>query len=597
MSVGHPEGAALRADKPASGSPAVQPRRAQVTAVSLADMVVFGAWLVFTAMALGYAFKYGSPLPYFDDLGVLSAFADAPRGSWQWIFRTHNGHIFPLERLVVVGDWLATHGDLRPVLLSMVAMLSAACLWGVVGMRRIRGRTKPDDIIIPLALLGSHAYPDTIWAIMWSNVLAECLSSILVVSLLIFSVRPRANALVALGFATVFLAFQGGPGLLSACGFLSPLIISAIQLCRGEARVPRRILLAMVAVAGTVLCLLLCEMLVLRAGARAGHSTVSLFGLFGGAVRMLALGGGALPAMLWPLGTVVVGGGVACAVGCALRKNQTSRSRSLVAVASMLPGLFVCVGLTIAGGSPLIRYVGMVMPLTVALYAGLVVVAPERVSAPISRSLLVLLAISFGFTLTPAIEQGVGRRAATATLMADIAAGHDLSHVAADHSSYWMKLMPESFEESVAAIARVGSNDYSRIPQHPALAFEDVPSMPTEMVHCHREGEGWRIDKGAKMYFDLGGGSFNAVCIAMSVSGYAWDLAVAGGACRSEDPARWGPDLHGRRLNGSTSPAGGEWSTVSTTFVFDAAADGFVFVPPVGAGMVKIISVRGGRFR
>ena len=121
--------------------------------------------------------------------------------------------------------------------------------------------------------------------------------------------------------------------------------------------------------------------------------------------------------------------------------------------------------------------------------------------------------------------------------------------------------------------------------------------MPTEMVHCHREGEGWRIDKGAKMYFDLGGGSFNAVCIAMSVSGYAWDLAVAGGACRSEDPARWGPDLHGRRLNGSTSPAGGEWSTVSTTFVFDAAADGFVFVPPVGAGMVKIISVRGGRFR
>jgi len=481
--------------------------------------------------------------------------------------------------------------------MSMVAMLSAACLWVVVGIRRIRGSAQPDDIIIPLALLGSHAYPDTIWAIMWSNVLAECLSSILVVSLLLFAVRPRVNALLAIGLATVFLAFQGGPGLLSACGFLTPLVICTIQLYRGEGRVPRRILLAMAAVAGTVLCLVLCEVLVLRSGARSGHGMVSLFGLFVGAVRLLSLGGGALPALLWPLGTVVVGGGVACVVVCALRKDHPWRSRCLVAVASMLPGLSVCAGLAIAGGSSLTRYVGMVMPLTIALYGGLVVVAPPAIVVAVSRLLLVLLALSFGFTLRPAIEYGVGRRAATATLMADIAAGHTLSHVAADHSSYWMRLIPESYAESIAAIARIGSNDYSRIPQRPVLTFEDVSFLPTETVHCRRDGDGWRIDEGAKMHFDLGGGSFDAVCIAISVSGYAWDMAVAGGACRSADAARWGPDLRSRILNGSTSPTGGEWSTVSTTFVFDAAADGFVFVPPVGAGVVKIISVQRGRLR
>ena len=596
MSVGHTEGAALRAKQAANDFP-TEGIQAKITAVSFAEIFVLCVWFVLTAMALGYVFKYGSPLPFFDDLGVLSSFATEPRGSWQWIMRPHNGHLFPLERLVVVGNWLATHGNLRPVLFSMVAMLSGAALWGVVGIRQIRGSTKPDDIVIPLALLGSHAYPDTIWAIMWSNVLAECLASVLIVSLLILAVRPRASTLVAAGFATVFLAFQGGPGLLSACGFLGPLTIFAIQLCRGEARVPRRVLLSIAAVAGTVLCLVSFEILVLRGGAPTGHGTISLFRLFAVAVRILALGGGALPELLWALGTVVVGGGVACVVGCALRKDQPWQFRCLVAAALMLPGLFVCVGLAMARGGTLTRYVGMVMPLTVALYAGLVVVAPERVAAPISRSLLVLLAISFGFTLTPAIEQGVGRRAATAALMVDIAAGHNLSHVAADHASYWMRLVPESYEDSVAAISRVGRNDYSRIPQRPALAFEDVPSVPTETVQCHHEGEGWRIDEGAKMYFDLGGGSFDAVCIAISVSGYAWDMGVAGGACRSEDPTRWGPDLHSRRLNGLPSPAGGEWSTVAATFVFDAPADGFAFVPPVGAGLVKIISVRGGRFR
>lgn len=579
---------------------AVDVTRPNLSARTVETAVVALAWAALTANAAGVVWQYGSRMPYYDDWYVLSDFATSRRGDWTWLFVHHNAHILPLERLAIAASWIWTDGNLRPLLLSSVAVLSVAAAICLLTLNRLRGATRIEDAIVPLALLGSHAYSDAMWAIMWTNILAAGVLCAITCAIVLTCDRPRPWPFAAILFSVAFLAYQGGPGLLYSIGLAPALTFLGWRILRGS---PSRGTLVVVIVASLLTAIAVGIVLFYEASivvsGEAGMGTrrrvgVAFLHMLSHAFGRLAQSNLAIFSTLMPLFLVT-------AAGFGLGTRNRHDPKAVASLIVILPVLVLCAAIAVSrtGGSGgfTTRYVGMVMPVWCSLALASVTIDSGGVLGAILRLASLMLAISTGMALHSHVTDSEGRLAADRRIDSDIAAGHSAERLAADLSASYLVFPPERFADQLLAIQSLGAGSLAKISTSGEYAWREIPAVPDQTRGCEAEGDSWLHVDGSRMHFPSGDEEVgdDAIKITFECQDVPWAVSVAGGAPSPPDECVLGPDLISRKLYPVAQAASGKGHRYTTTFAFDAAAGGFVFAPPTGSGRIRILSLEAGR--
>jgi hypothetical protein len=566
---------------------------------SIEIAIVVLASVALIANAVRVVWLYGSKMPYYDDWFLLADFANSRPGDWSWAFAHHNAHVLPLERLAVAADWLWTDGNLRPLLFSSVGFLSVAAIFSLFVLNRLRGATRIEDMTVPLALLGSHAHSDSMWAIMWTNLLAAALLCLISGAIVLIANRPSPRSLVAILLSSSFLAYQGGPGILYSIGLAPSIGYLGWRIIRGNssrgalAVITAAFVFAAIAV-GIALFLEARIMISGEAGMGARRRVVTAF------LNMTAHGFGEVAKAHLGVFSLLMPLIVLTTIGFGLSRGNRENPRAVSTVLLILPVLVLCAAIAVSrtGGSGgfIGRYVGMVMPIWCSLAMAAVTVESQGVLRVLVLSSSLLLAATSGVSTDLRANPPDTRLATDLQLEAGIAAGHSAERLAADLSAAYKVFPPERFAEQLMAIRSLRRGSLACIEESDEFEWRSIPAIPDLTRNCRRQEASWLVSEGSLMHFPVADeiGAADAVRIKFDCGG-AWTASVAGGPTPQVSGAYLGLKLDSRDLYpAGLGPSGGGQS-FTTTFAFDDPADGFLFMPPKGGSPLRITSLEVGR--
>lgn len=173
--------------------------------------IVMSGWAALTLGSLIFVFLLGVNVPLQDDFRFVDVLSGEHPATPGWLFARHNGHLFPLTRLMLLGIARATNFDMRPGLYLSGAVLSASGLIAILLARWLRGRTSIFDLILPLFLVSlTHAW-NLIQGVGLSFALYLLLFLILAAGFATAGYRSTAGA-VGLMVCLTLLALNGGYG-------------------------------------------------------------------------------------------------------------------------------------------------------------------------------------------------------------------------------------------------------------------------------------------------------------------------------------------------------------------------------------------------
>ncbi len=155
-------------------------------------LVVWGAWAVLTAGALGLIALYGSNVPYYDDWDIVDRITGVQPVTPDWLWELHNSHRLPVPKLLALGLFKLSGVDFRSeMVVSLVSLsaLAAALIWTA---RRARGWTSFADAFFPLLLLNWGLWKVLLWGWQMHVVLPVVLAG---VPLLVMARQPAAPPL------------------------------------------------------------------------------------------------------------------------------------------------------------------------------------------------------------------------------------------------------------------------------------------------------------------------------------------------------------------------------------------------------------------
>ena len=181
-----------------------------------ASAFIWGVWALMTLIALRFGWRYGSPVPFWEEwLYVPYAVGETPI-SLSWLWEQHAEHRAPLHKLLICGSFRAFGLDERPILLldvGLLAVLAGALMWAV---RRVRGSWSYADAFFPLILLNLGHAETFYWAATNVYVLATFLTGMVLVTLYVTGSRLTPRSAAFIGSCLVLLTLTFGGGLLYA---------------------------------------------------------------------------------------------------------------------------------------------------------------------------------------------------------------------------------------------------------------------------------------------------------------------------------------------------------------------------------------------
>ena len=175
--------------------------------------LVLSVWLCATVAALALVVRYSSNSPYADEWPWLDVVVGDRPFDAAWLLEPENHHRVPLTKLAYMGLARLTNHDFRAGAVANVLVLSAASLFLLRAIRRVRGETRLADVLIPIALLHLGHWYNLIWGHQLFFAIAAA-TMCGVMGVIINTRGPdkvfRNGLLVAL--AGVVLVGCGGPG-------------------------------------------------------------------------------------------------------------------------------------------------------------------------------------------------------------------------------------------------------------------------------------------------------------------------------------------------------------------------------------------------
>lgn len=312
--------------------------------------VVLVGWAVLSAAAVGFVAKFGVDGPLSDEWVLLAPLV-GERPVLPWLWEPHNEHRYPLPRLVWLTLHRLTNFDFRAGAFASVAVVSAAGLGLATTARKLRGRARAADVLLPALLLHFGHWENWLIGYQLAFALAVGLAAAAVGLLATAGDPPRPGRLLAAGLAVALLGPCGAAGVVLALPLAAGVLLGAGRL----------------AVAGRRPAAASAAVLPLVALA---YATVYLATLGGGgpkpvstAVEKLAVAGEVLAGGLgpagrstWPASGVLAAAAVAAATAASLcqlgRGPQRSAAVGVLAGLAGVVGVAASVGVSRAGIMP-----------------------------------------------------------------------------------------------------------------------------------------------------------------------------------------------------------------------------------------------------
>lgn len=213
-------------------------------ALSFKYGTVIAAWAVCSTITFLYVAYSAVNMPFQDDYRFTDVFSGAESLRFDWLWKRHAGHAFPLTRLLVTLICRATDFDLRIVFLLSAVLICSASLMLLLAAAFARGRASIFDLIIVLhtgsilhfwSLLQGINLSFTLYLFLFSAILAGMLCQ--------FWRSTILSSAMAVAF--ILLPVHGGYGLAASLVFTPYLaVVAFLLLIRGrrEARLRGSIL-------------------------------------------------------------------------------------------------------------------------------------------------------------------------------------------------------------------------------------------------------------------------------------------------------------------------------------------------------------------
>jgi hypothetical protein len=559
-------------------------------------LFVLGGWMLLAVAMVCYVRAFGSPLPFFDDLAVLSEMPHAGMPTIDTLFKPFNGHLQPVGRTAYWISWTFANGSVRPLLFVQSLLLILTSLWVMLRLRTIRGQASLDDIVVPLAMLATGHWGQVLWAILFTGIVGTSLVSVLLATLMRSpsTLCPQSFAIVVL--LIMFLAFQTAGGLLLAIGFLPFLLL--LIIARYQARESYRNAMAVTVIAvGAMLLFALIKQLS-RPGASIDHAASAVQK---GKALAQALGMcfGGLGVAAWPLaacGIVIIG---LTTLLVLLRRDTQSFSKvdsaSLLRASLFIPPAMLVMGIASGRGRTTGlagHYFLLQTPLWVVIAAAWSTLPKSLVQTITLRAAVLGLAMAAGLDFRPNLAFGRTRRAESELLLRDLNAGAHADRIAADHSAYWAYGQTGVYESQLAAIAALGKGPLGRLDCTPSFDFNDLPINDCKVQNATRDGSGWAVTADSRIFLPTDN-QIESLRITFEVRPVMPSVYMAAIPFDDSTPS-WAQEIPERR-NIPLPPV--TCSPVTQHFTFNRKADGFVLLPSDVPCNIRILRLEGGTSR
>jgi hypothetical protein len=193
---------------------------------------------IMSLMLLAAVYEYGHNVPFFDDWSMIPIVAGQERITPEWLWSQYNEHRMPLTKLLFVGLYRISGGDLRAGMYFNAAAMIAMTLLLLRAAFKIRGRIALTDAFIPLFLL-SWGHQENL---LWASTVGYLLSTLqAVLAIYVMAQRPIPTPAAALTMALIVCALPltGAIGLAYALPLSAWMILAAFALARKEPGVAR----------------------------------------------------------------------------------------------------------------------------------------------------------------------------------------------------------------------------------------------------------------------------------------------------------------------------------------------------------------------
>jgi len=572
-----------------------QPTSASKSDWSVAAFV-FGTWAMLSVGMLAYLYAFSSPIPFFDDLAVLSDFRPGEFPTATELLKPFNGHLKPIGRTAYWLSWNLADGSVRPLLFIQALIMISSCLIVLWQLRRIRGMSSPDDVVIPLAMLAAEVWRQLTWAILLTAITATGLTTIMLVTLMRDPARLDLKGIGFFCISILYLVYQTAGGILTALGFLPFLGLLTIDRFHRGCAHRRGLGVAFVIISFIVLVSLTFQ---LGRPAAAIDDRASVPQIVRALAQGAAISFGGFAIAAWPLAACVAIATIAVTLFELLRRDTESFTKfdaaSLLRSSLFAPSVLLVLAIGLGRGrtSGLAGHYFLAQtPLWVAVSAAWATLPSSPTKTLVLRSIALCLAVAWGLDFRPSLAFGRARRDETAQLLRDLHAGDHADRIAANHSAYWDYGRTAVYESQLGSIAALGKGPFGRLDLTPSFDFVDMRIDDCEFIDAARDGDTWSVGVSSRLAF-RSDGPMDAVRITFQVPtkvGSVYMVVVP----HDDSALGWAqPNL--TRRNVPLPPLSHE--PVTQTFVFDRATERFMLFPNDSPCDFRILRVEAGRNR
>ena len=178
-------------------------------------LFVFGVWLIMLLIPLVCIAKYGSKIPFLEDLLLVAPLTGNEPDLAKWLWAHNNEHRIPLPKLIILFLLKFTNGDFRIGMLFNVFSLGVISFAMILVARKLRGgRTSFADAFFPIALLHLGNWDNLFWSWQIAFVIPTVLTLVLLLVLVGYSTLSSPVAAVIAGTCLMLLPLCGANGLL-----------------------------------------------------------------------------------------------------------------------------------------------------------------------------------------------------------------------------------------------------------------------------------------------------------------------------------------------------------------------------------------------
>jgi hypothetical protein len=218
-----------------------------------AALFVYSVWGLALAFALGLVAHFGHNAPFNDDFAIIPWWTGERPITLSWLWEPHNEHRIALPKLVLLALASISGGDFRAGMYFNVLALGGLALALVVVAKKLRGRLKFTDAVLPMACLHWGHYDNFLWCFQVGFVVPVVLTgSLLLIIVTSKSPFPTVRAFLA-GVCLVLLGFCGAPGIAFVPGMACWLGYCGLHTWREGSARGKRNGIAMLAFTGTAL--------------------------------------------------------------------------------------------------------------------------------------------------------------------------------------------------------------------------------------------------------------------------------------------------------------------------------------------------------